>query len=115
MGMLAFAPIYDIAVYQPFTGAGSPFSHAYLGAFRHALTVGFILMMIVGVSSKVVPTLSGVDLRRANSLWPTLILLNLGNVLRITTELFACSLFGHGCVRLHRTSRAGLVGLGDDA
>ncbi|HLG98903.1 MAG TPA: DUF1858 domain-containing protein [Bryobacteraceae bacterium] len=87
MGMLAFAPIYDIAVYQPLTGAESPFSHAYLGAYRHALTVGFILMMIVGVSSKVVPTLSGVDLRRANSLWPTMILLNAGNLLRITTQI----------------------------
>ena len=85
--MLVFAPIYDIAIFQPLTNSESPFSHAYLGAYRHALTVGFILMMIVGVSSKVVPTLSGVDLRRANSLWPTLVLLNLGNVLRIGTEI----------------------------
>ncbi len=87
MGMLVLAPIYDIAVFQPLTNSPSPFSHAYLGAYRHALTVGFILMMIVGVSSKVVPTLSGVDLRRANSLWPTLVLLNLGNLLRIGTEI----------------------------
>lgn len=87
MGMLAFAQIYDIAVYQPLTGAESPFSHAYLGAYRHALTVGFISMMIVGVSSKVVPTLSGVDLRSANSLWPTMILLNAGNMLRITMQI----------------------------
>ena len=69
------------------TNSESPFSHAYLGAYRHALSVGFILMMIVGVSSKVVPTLSGVDLRRANTLWSTLVLLNLGNVLRIGTEI----------------------------
>jgi hypothetical protein len=87
IAMLVFAPIYDIAIFQPLTNSESPFSHAYLGAYRHALTVGFILMMIVGVSSKVVPTLSGVDLRRANSLWPTLVLLNLGNVLRIGTEI----------------------------
>ena len=66
--MLVLTPIYDVAIFQPLTHSPSPFSHAYLGAYRHALTVGFILMMIVGVSSKVVPTLSGVDLRRANSL-----------------------------------------------
>lgn len=87
MAMLVFAPIYDIAIFQPLTNSPNPFSHAYLGAYRHALTVGFILMMIVGVSSKVVPTLSGVDLRSANSLWPTFVLLNVGNLLRISTQI----------------------------
>ena len=64
-----------------------PFSHAFFGAYRHALTVGFIMMMIVGVSSKVVPTLSGVDVRRANSLWPTFLLLNLGNLTRVSSQI----------------------------
>jgi len=41
----------------------------------------------VGVSSKVVPTLSGVDVRRANSLWPTFVLLNLGNLTRISFQI----------------------------
>ncbi len=86
-GMLVLTPIYDVVIFQPLTHSPSPFSHAYLGAYRHALTVGFILMMIVGVSSKVVPTLSGVDLRRATPLWPTFVLLNLGNLLRIGTEI----------------------------
>ncbi len=44
-------------------------------------------MMIVGVSSKVVPTLSGVDVRRANSLWPTFVLLNLGNLTRVSFQI----------------------------
>jgi hypothetical protein len=39
------------------------------------------------VSSKVVPTLSGVDVRRAASLWPTFILLNLGNALRVSFQI----------------------------
>jgi len=43
--------------------------------------------MIVGVSSKVVPTLSGVDVRRANSLWPTFVLLNLGNLTRVSFQI----------------------------
>jgi hypothetical protein len=38
-------------------------SHAFYGATRHAITVGFISLMIVGVSSKVVPTLNGVDVK----------------------------------------------------
>ena len=87
MAMLVFTPIYNFAIYMPVTGSHVPFSHAYFGAYRHALTVGFIMMMIVGVSSKFVPTLSGVDVRRANSLWPTFVLLNLGNLTRVSFQI----------------------------
>jgi hypothetical protein len=85
--MLVFTPIYNFIIYMPLTGSAVPFSHAFFGAYRHALTVGFIMMMIVGVSSKVVPTLSGVDVRKANSLWPTFILLNLGNFTRVSSQI----------------------------
>jgi uncharacterized protein involved in response to NO len=85
--LLVFTPIYNFAIYMPLTGSAVPFSHAFFGAYRHALTVGFIMMMIVGVSSKVVPTLSGVDVRRANSLWPTFVLLNLGNLTRVSSQI----------------------------
>jgi uncharacterized protein involved in response to NO len=85
--MLVFTPIYNFAIYMPITGSHVPFSHAFFGAYRHALTVGFIMMMIVGVSSKVVPTLSGVDVQRANSLWPTFLLLNLGNLTRVSSQI----------------------------
>lgn len=85
--MLVFTPIYNFAIYMPITGSQTPFSHAYFGAYRHALTVGFIMMMIVGVSSKVVPTLSGIDLRSARSLWPTFLLLNLGNLTRVSFQI----------------------------
>jgi hypothetical protein len=72
---------------MPLSGSQVPFSHAFFGAYRHALTVGFIMMMIVGVSSKVVPTLSGIDVRRASSLKWTFVLLNVGNALRVGTEI----------------------------
>ena len=85
--MLVFTPIYNFAIYMPITGSHVPFSHAFFGAYRHALTVGFIMMMIVGVSSKVVPTLSGVDVRSAPSLWPTFLLLNLGNLTRVSSQI----------------------------
>jgi len=85
--MLVFTPIYNFGIYMPITGSHVPFSHAFFGAYRHALTVGFIMMMIVGVSSKVVPTLSGVDVRRAESLWPTFLLLNLGNLTRVSFQI----------------------------
>lgn len=85
--MLVFTPIYNFGIYMPITGSHIPFSHAYFGAYRHSLTVGFIMMMIVGVSSKVVPTLSGVDLPRARTLWLTFLLLNLGNLMRVSFQI----------------------------
>jgi MFS family permease len=85
--MLVFTPIYNFGIYMPVTGSQVPFSHAFFGAYRHALTVGFIMMMIVGVSSKVVPTLNGLDVKRTNSLWPTFILLNAGNLTRVSFQI----------------------------
>ncbi|HEU4794567.1 MAG TPA: DUF1858 domain-containing protein [Pyrinomonadaceae bacterium] len=85
--MLVFTPLYNFGIYIPLTGSHVPFSHAYFGAYRHALTVGFIMMMIVGVSSKVVPMLSGVDVRNARSLWPTFLLLNIGNLTRVSFQI----------------------------
>jgi hypothetical protein len=87
MAMLVFKPVYNFAIYMPITGSHSPFSHAFFGAYRHALTVGFIMMMIVGVSSKVVPTLAGVDVRATRSLWATFLLLNLGNLTRVVFQI----------------------------
>jgi len=63
--------------------AQTGFSHAYYGAIRHAITVGFVSLMIVGVASKVVPTLNGVDVRALSSLWAPFVLLNVGCSLRV--------------------------------
>lgn len=97
--MLVFTPIYNFAIYMPITGSHVPFSHA--------LTVGFIMMMIVGASSRVVPTLSGVDVRRAPSLWPTFLLLNLGNLTRVSSQIatgfFPSAKFLISSLRIWRT------------
>jgi hypothetical protein len=62
--------------------SGLPFSHAYYGAIRHAVTVGFISQMIVGISSTVVPLVP----RRA-ALRPTFVLLNVGCGLRVGLQV----------------------------
>ena len=85
--LLAFGPYYMFGIYLPMTGGENPFSHAYFSAYRHALTVGFIMMMIVGISAKVVPVFSGTDMRKTSSLWTVFILLNLGNAWRITSQI----------------------------
>jgi hypothetical protein len=74
--MLLLTPLHSAAV-------GQAFSHAWFGAFRHALTVGFISLMIVGVSSKVVPVLAGVDPARLSSLRAAFWLLNIGCSMRV--------------------------------
>jgi uncharacterized protein involved in response to NO len=62
------------------------FSHAYYGAIRHAVTVGFVSLMIVGVAAKVVPTLNGRDVRRLSALWLPFVLINTGCALRVTAQ-----------------------------
>ncbi len=66
---------------------GQPFSHAFIGAIRHALTVGFISQMIVGVSMHVVTRMNDITENAAPSLWIVFVLLNLGNALRVVLEV----------------------------
>jgi hypothetical protein len=66
---------------------GLRFSHAYHGAIRHAFTVGFISLMILGVSSKVVPILQGIDVRGLPGLWWPFLLINAGNSLRVFSQV----------------------------
>jgi hypothetical protein len=66
---------------------GLHFSHAYHGAIRHAFTVGFISLMILGVSSKVVPILQGIDVRGLPGLWWPFVLINAGNFLRVSSQV----------------------------
>ncbi len=75
MVMLAALPLYGRLV-------GESFSHAYYGAVRHAITVGFLSMMILGVAGKVVPTLNGLDTSRLTGLWGVFALINLGCAMR---------------------------------
>jgi hypothetical protein len=66
---------------------GAPFSHAYTGAIRHAVTVGFISQMILGVSSYSVPRLRGRPEMAALTSWAVFLLLNLGNTLRVALQI----------------------------
>ncbi|HEV2388083.1 MAG TPA: NnrS family protein [Candidatus Acidoferrales bacterium] len=80
MLMLAALPMYGIS-------RGEPFSHAWWGAHRHAFTVGFVSMMIIGVSSRIVPILSGVKGEGLTRLWGPFLLLNLGCAGRVALEV----------------------------
>jgi hypothetical protein len=87
LAMLVFIPVYQFAVLPGFApqseAAQIRFSHAYYGAVRHAITVGFVSLMIVGVAAKVVPILNGVDVRALSPLWGPFFLINIGCTLRV--------------------------------
>jgi len=84
-GMMPFFLLYGIATHQGF-------AHAYMGAHRHAFTVGFISLMIMGVAARVVPILAGVDARKLSKLWGPFLLITLGCsgrvLLQIATDFF---------------------------
>jgi hypothetical protein len=95
MVMLVGVPIY-MYVFLPQSSVISPsglaavemhFSHAYYGAVRHAITVGFISLTILGMAAKVVPTLKGVDVRRLPALWLPFVLVNTGCALRVLFQV----------------------------
>lgn len=79
MVMLLMLPVYQIA-------SGIAFSHAYYGSIRHAITVGFISLMIMGVAAKAVPTLNGIDHKSLSALWGPFILVNVGCTLRVSLQ-----------------------------
>src|SRR5581483_8731707 len=78
--MMPFFPLYGTLTHQVF-------AHTYMGSHRHAFTVGFISMMILGVSSRVVPILAGVDSKKMNSLWAPFVLLNVGCAGRVLLQV----------------------------
>ena len=79
-GMMPLFPLYGALTHQVF-------AHTYMGSHRHAFTVGFISMMIMGVSSRVVPILAGIDAKRMNSLWAPFILFNVGCTGRVLLQV----------------------------
>ena len=80
MVMLPCFPVYGILTHQYF-------AHSFMGAYRHAFMVGFITLMIVGISSRVVPILAGIESSRLSALWGPFILLNIGNAGRVTLQI----------------------------
>lgn len=61
--------------------------HAYLGAVRHALTVGFMTTLILGVGQRLLPILGHTLLPWPQLVLPILALIAIGNLLRVVTEL----------------------------
>lgn len=68
---------------------GIPVSHALIGSYRHAVTVGFITMMIFGFASRIIPISQGIKLHSYSLLTMTFILIIVGCVLRVIFQPLA--------------------------
>ncbi len=66
---------------------GQPLSHAFAGAVRHALTVGFMTTLILGVGQRLLPVLEHSALRTPALVAPILICIGAGNLWRVASQL----------------------------
>jgi iron-sulfur cluster repair protein YtfE (RIC family) len=72
-----------VLIFTFFETAGTPVSHALIGAYRHAVTVGFITMMIFGFASRIIPISQGIKLHSYTLLTKIFILINVGCAIRV--------------------------------
>lgn len=76
-----------ILVVMPFLEDGSEIQHRFHGSLNHALTVGFITMMIIGYASKMIPTFKGINMHSIRLSNITFVLLNTGCFLRVFSQM----------------------------
>jgi hypothetical protein len=58
-------------------------AHAFVGAYRHAITVGFFSMMILGYAMRIIPVFKGVKLYSNTLVNVSFWLINIGNIMRV--------------------------------
>lgn len=88
-GWLVFAVLFvaGVAIYSLVSDDVAP--QAYLGAYRHVLTIGFITMMIMGMAFKMIPVFEGRDLHSDRVVDVVFWLVNIGAVLRVGFQIAA--------------------------
>jgi hypothetical protein len=69
--------------------AGTPVPHPFVASYHHALTVGFISMMILGMSMRLVPVFIGAMNKRPRLSALIFVLVNLGSGMRVVSESMA--------------------------
>jgi hypothetical protein len=65
--------------------------HIYTGAWRHAVTVGFITTLMVGLGYRLLPLFAGTDLWRPSWMRASFWLLAIGNAMRVGFQLATAS------------------------
>ncbi len=81
---LATLMIAAFTAYEVVTTHAVP--HAMMGAYRHALTVGFIAMMIMGYSHRIIPVFTGNRVFSPRLLNGSFAFVAVGNLMRVTFQ-----------------------------
>lgn len=98
-----------VALAMVFAGAIVPsLPHPYAGAWRHALTVGFITTLILGVGQRIVPVFIKQPLHSTRLLLIGAGFIILGNAMRVSLELLT---IGHWPWAFHWMGLSGLLEL----
>jgi len=92
LGLLVLLPAYMGALHFIAQGVSKAakmgFSHAYYGAIRHAITVGFLTQMMMGVSSKLISTWKNNFTQFETFFpWAPFHLINLGCTIRVVGQI----------------------------
>ncbi len=77
-GLLVFISVYEATV--------APLPRELTGSYRHAITVGFITTMIMGVASRILPVFRGVPLQGVRLLDAAFWMLNAGCAVRVVFQ-----------------------------
>ncbi len=85
---------------------GADIPHAFVASYHHALTVGFISMMILGMSMRLVPVFVGTMNRHPRLAGLVFLLMNLGSLMRVVSQSMA---FVHGGVFYTIMGLSGLI------
>jgi len=83
--------LLSFTIYETISGERT--SHALFGAYRHAIFIGFISMMILGCASKMIPLSKGVKLCSTKLLDATFVLINIGCVFRVVAQPVSAHLY----------------------
>jgi uncharacterized protein involved in response to NO len=71
----------------PFLEHGTQIQKLFHGSLNHAITVGFVTMMIIGYASKMVPTFKGINMHSLRLSNITFILINIGCFMRVFSQI----------------------------
>lgn len=66
--------------------SGKLLPHAYVGSYRHAITVGFITSVMLGIAYRILPIFNGTELYSPRLMRLSFYLLFIGNVLRVVFQ-----------------------------
>jgi hypothetical protein len=72
---------------MPFLGFDTDVYRKFHGSLNHAVTVGFVSMMMIGYASKMIPTFKGINMHSIKLSDMTFILLNTGCFLRVFSQI----------------------------